>query len=385
MATVTEQRQQTSELAPATKDRVVYYYGGNTEASYRTINKDAAAKGDFTSIPTIDISNIDSTDLSDRKAIASQIYEACTTSGFFYISGHSITEAQQKSVFEAMKRFFAAPLEAKEETHAFKTVSMRGYEPLPPPDSGRDMKEAFSFGDCMIDPEQNYQRQVPSNIKPQNIWPTIPDFRQDMYAYHDQILPLAMKLVRLFALAFGLEETAFDKDFQFPMWSIRALHYPATTENCVVNCGPEHARLGAHSDFTWFTLLLQDEVAGLEVLNKEGVWIEAPPKPGTMVVNVGQYLERQSNSKFIATVHRVRNKTGAERYSLPFFFSQDPGANIDVLETCLEDGEDKKPELSYNVGDLYVRRILPVRRMHPTSIRYRDLPQEELKYDMLRT
>ncbi|EME89581.1 uncharacterized protein MYCFIDRAFT_78622 [Pseudocercospora fijiensis CIRAD86] len=179
MATITEQQQKAPESVPAAKDGVFYYYGGNIEASYRTINKDAAAKGNFTSIPTIDISNIDSPELSDRKAIAAQIYEACTTSGLFYISGHNISDAQQKAVFDAMKCFVAAPEEAKEATHAFKTVSMRSYEPLPPPASGRDMKEASSFGDYIIDTEQNFQGQIPKHIKAQNIWPSeteIPNF-----------------------------------------------------------------------------------------------------------------------------------------------------------------------------------------------------------------
>ncbi|EME89580.1 uncharacterized protein MYCFIDRAFT_171010 [Pseudocercospora fijiensis CIRAD86] len=100
---------------------------------------------------------------------------------------------------------------------------------------------------------------------------------------------------------------------------------------------------------------------------KEGLWIEAPLKPGTMVINVGQVCFFYPIISDSLCLHRVRNKTGAERFSLPVFFSQDPGANIDVIETCLEDGE-TKPE-PYNVGELYVRRILP----------------EELKYDMLRT
>lgn len=120
----------------------------------------------------------------------------------------------------------------------------------------------------------------------------------------------------------------------------------------------------------------------LEVLNQGGLWVDAPPKPGTFVCNVGQYLERQSNGKFPATVHRVRNRTGYERYSLPFFLTMDPDVELDVLDCCIDSGEQAK-YAKINVGDLYIRKVLPARLKHPTSIRYRDVPQEKWKYEML--
>lgn len=97
---------------------------------------------------------------------------------------------------------------------------------------------------------------------------------------------------------------------------------------------------------------------------------------------MGQYLERQSNGIFPATVHRVRNRTGHERYSLPFFLTMDPDVNLEPLGDCVDEGEEPKYE-KINVGDLYIRRVLPARRKHPTSIKYRDVPQEVWRYDML--
>jgi isopenicillin N synthase-like dioxygenase len=127
--------------------------------------------------------------------------------------------------------------------------------------------------------------------------------------------------------------------------------------------------------------VLQDSVPALEVLNQDGIWVDAPPQPGTFVCNVGQYLEKQTNGKFPATVHRVRNKTGKERYSLPFFLTPDADAELEVLECCRK-GEGKEYE-KINVGDLYIRRILPARKKHPTSIKFAEVPQEEWSYRML--
>lgn len=269
-----------------------------------------------------------------------------------------------------------------------------------------------------------------------------------MYAYYREIFPVAMKLVEIFGVALGVDshdengggDGGLEKDFQWPIWGMRALHYPPSwgeeeVEGEGEDGDEERMGLGAHKDFSWVTLVLQDEVGGLEVLNSEGKWIDVPPREGTLVVNVGQvsffpvfftllfsffffasfpnqisfsfsqhpyapfhnklillpllflsfqYLEHQTNSLFPATIHRVRNKSGQEqkrRYSIPFFLSPNPQATLKVLPNCVKAGEEIPPAI--NVGDLYIRRVLPARKKHPTSIKWRDVPETEWKYEIL--
>jgi isopenicillin N synthase-like dioxygenase len=123
-------------------------------------------------------------------------------------------------------------------------------------------------------------------------------------------------------------------------------------------------------------------VPGLEVLNQDGIWIDVPPRPGTFICNVGQCLERQSNGRFPAAVHRVRNRTGSERYSIALFLSPDPDAEIGVLDCCVGEGESPRYD-KVNAGDYHVRKLLPARIKHPTSIKYKDVPPEEWTYDLL--
>ncbi|CAN8096129.1 unnamed protein product [Discula destructiva] len=362
----------------------VYFHSGS-EATYRKVADEPTS---FTSIPTIDLAEVDSSSLEVRKAIAKEIYDACRTCGFFYIKNHGIPEDIISETFATLRRFFALDLETKMDAHVQKNPAIRGYEPmletrLDPTTKG-DTKEAFTMGDCVIEPEQDYAgktgRQPPPHITmPQNIWPEkAPWWREGIYKYYNYILPLSMKLVKIFALAFDLEETALDEYFKFPITGMRALHYPPTP----LDEEAPSIGLGAHADFSWLTLVLQDSVPALEVLNHDGIWVDAPPQPGTFVCNVGQYLERQSNGIFQATVHRVRNRTGLERYSLPFFFTMDPDIDLGVLENCVKPGETPKYE-KINVGDLYIRRVLPARGKHPTSIKYKNVPQEEWNYEML--
>lgn len=137
-----------------------------------------------------------------------------------------------------------------------------------------------------------------------------------MYAYYREIFPVAMKLVEIFGVALGVDSDGYEdddenengggdggleKDFQWPIWGMRALHYPPPPSSCAEeeeegggeegegeDGDEERMGLGAHKDFSWVTLVLQDEVGGLEVLNSEGKWIDVPPREGTLVVNVGQ-------------------------------------------------------------------------------------------------
>jgi isopenicillin N synthase-like dioxygenase len=92
--------------------------------------------------------------------------------------------------------------------------------------------------------------------------------------------------------------------------------------------------LGSHTDLQCFTLLWQDSVGGLQVLTKEGEWIKVPPRPGTFVCNIGDFLMRLSNDRFKSTVHRVFNHAEVDRYSMPFFFGFNFDEKCGVLPSC---------------------------------------------------
>lgn len=183
-----------------------------------------------------------------------------------------------------------------------------------------------------------------------NQWPATPtEFKEKLLLYQAELLKLSRKMMHSFALGLGAEETYFDKYVTAPFVSIILQHYLPTAPDA-----EDPDSLGAHTDFEskaslftlrydshprfdpfsnlWiaFTILNQDSVGGLEILNKNGIYVPAPYIPGTFVVNIGDFLERISNDTFVSTVHRVRNATGKERYSIPFFFSFNMDASVGV-------------------------------------------------------
>lgn len=122
----------------------------------------------------------------------------------------------------------------------------------------------------------------------------------------------------------------FRRHGQLPDWGIEALHYPSQEVSSDVG-------IGAYADYSWFTLVNQlSDTPALEVLNHNGQWISPPPIKNALVVNVGNFLEMATNNEFVSTVYRVVNKTGKERYSIPYFFS--PSQDVMILmgdERCI--------------------------------------------------
>lgn len=156
--------------------------------------------------------------------------------------------------------------------------------------------------------------------------------------YHTELLSLARKLTGIFALALGMPEDHFDDHVQRPEAGMRIIHYPAqeasaadqngigTSRSPPLSSTPLTLPTGAHTDFESFTLVTQDaSPSGLEVLSKSNRWIRAPPIQGTFIVNIADCFMRQTNDYFVSTVHRVVNKSGRERFSLPFFSTATDG------------------------------------------------------------
>jgi len=111
------------------------------------------------------------------------------------------------------------------------------------------------------------------------------------------------------------------------MSMMRLLHYPPQEPN---EPG-DHIGVRPHTDNGVFTILSQDETGGLEILGKSGEWIAVPPIPGSFVINVGEMMKLWSDGIFLSTPHRVVNRSGRERYSVPYFLMPDYDVLIEPL------------------------------------------------------
>ncbi len=161
---------------------------------------------------------------------------------------------------------------------------------------------------------------------------------------------LARKMVGAIALSLGLPADSLDRYFEQPTTFLRLLHYPTQPQ--------EEGLFGSapHTDYGFITLLAQDNVGGLEVKNKAGDWVPAPPVPDSFVMNVGDILARWSNDQFVSTPHRVINRSGRERYSQPFFFDPSMDETIEALSVCVPAGTSPKYE-PVLYGDYLMERI----------------------------
>jgi len=266
----------------------------------------------FTEIPVVDISGLYSDSLEKRKAVAKELYRCASEVGFLYVRGHNISQSLIDNLITSAKGFFNQSTEEKMQNYIGYSDNHSGYVPEGEEEfygGSKDHKEAYDL---------SYDLSDESKKRPMlgaNQWPQYPGFKQQVGDYYQAAFALGNTLFRGFALALGLEENYFDSMVTTPPSQLRLIHYPYNPEAI------DAEGIGAHTDYECFTLLLPT-ADGLQVLNGNNEWIEAPVIPGCFVVNIGDMLEVLSNGRFIATSHRVR-KVQEERYSFPLFCSCD--------------------------------------------------------------
>jgi isopenicillin N synthase-like dioxygenase len=274
-------------------------------------------------------------DLNDDPArFAQEIGESFRTFGFAMVRNHGIDPALIARGWELTAAFFDLAAAQKLAYHQTGLGGARGYTPFGTEIAKgapvHDLKEFWHVG-----------RDLPAGhpladaSMPPNIWPAQPEgFRETfepLYAAFDRVGAVILSRI---AVDLGLAPAWFDPAIEDGNSVLRLLHYPP-----VAYAEAGALRAGAHEDINLITLLLGAEEAGLELLAKDGRWIEIAPPEGAMVVNIGDMLQRLTNHVLPSTTHRVRNPDGERarhsRYSMPFFLHLRSDFPIETLRECV--------------------------------------------------
>jgi isopenicillin N synthase-like dioxygenase len=287
----------------------------------------------FTNIPVIDVSGLWSRNFVDRQAVAAEMRTAAHDVGFFYIANHGIADSILEQTFVETKRFFDLPLPVKNKVAIANSSISRGFEPFGyqtlDQAAAPDLKEGFYIGVERGETDPLVQAKTPNHGP--NQWPSdFPGWREHMEHYFGLMLNLSQRLMHGLALSLAVDEHYFDTAIDNPMAILRLLHYPPHPAAAPA----EQLGCGTHTDWGCLTILLQDAVGGLEVCTSAGNWVQAKPIPGTFVINLGDMMARWTNNYYQSTPHRVVNRSGKERYSIPFFFDANYHALVSCIPTC---------------------------------------------------
>ena len=283
----------------------------------------------------------------DPTAFAQKLGRSFEDYGFAIIADHGIPDELIQRAEEKAKAFFALPEETKRKYLIEGSGGARGYTPFGIETAkgakahdlkefwhvGRDLPQGHKFGDHM----------------PDTLWPSeVPGFKetfQDIFATFDRT---GLKVLKAIARYLKIDENYFEDAVHEGNSVLRALHYPPQTEPT-----GEHIRAGAHEDINAITLLLGAEEAGLELQTRDGRWLPVSPKPGELVINIGDMLQRMTNGRLRSTSHRVVNPTpdraSKARYSMPFFLHFRSDFVIEALPETVPAGEQPKwPPITAN-------------------------------------
>lgn len=302
----------------------------------------------FNEIPIVDIAKL--VDGSDPQSVAKEIGYICENIGFLYIKNHGVDKVLVEQVYQMAEQFFALPIEEKEKLNIINSgQTLRGYIPMygenVDPENTKDFKECFDFG--------LHEDEVSPFFGP-NQMPTQPEqFKEVFERYHEAMMTLARQLISAIALSLELPADYFAKLQRKPITIQRLLHYPPQEGEITV----EEIGIGAHTDYGFLTILSQDNNGGLQVQNREGEWVSAPPVEDAFIVNIGDLVQTFTNDRYVSTMHRVINTSGNERYSIPFFIDLDFDARIEVVPSCQSEQQPAKYQ-PYTCGQHKYKRFV---------------------------
>lgn len=282
-------------------------------------------------VPVIDVGAIveDAESPAASDAVQS-IAAACREWGFFQVVNHGISAGLIDATWRETANFFSQPASVKDAVMRTRENPW-GYYNNELTKNQRDKKEVFDYTTDGVDPIYGSR----------NRWPDAGDgFRQTMSDYRDAVTDLSLALLRAFCVGLDLPAEYMQADFGRDHTGFIRLNYypvedPLAASNVeqlpVADLGVHH-----HTDAGALTVLMQDDVGGLQVFS-DGYWHNIEPTPGAFVINMGDMMQVWSNDVYQAAVHRVLAMEQRDRYSIPFFFNPSANTQVSPLPTVVND------------------------------------------------
>ena len=308
-------------------------------------------------IPSVDLADFLSDDPDRKQKFVNKIGKAYEEIGFVALKNHFLSDDLVDELYKEVKSFFALPLETKKKYEIEGLAGQRGYisfgkEHAKGKKEG-DLKEFWHFGQEPSE-DADLTEEYPENVQVEELQ----DFNHTGMEAYRMLEKTGIYVLRALALYIGLDEHYFDHWASNGNSILRPIHYPPITEE------PKGAvRAGAHGDINLITLLMGASTGGLQVLRKDGEWIDAIPQEDELVINVGDMLERLTNNKLRSTIHRVVNppkeEWGNPRYSIPFFMHPRSEMSLACLDECIDEDHPKAyPDIT--AGEFLHQRLVEI-------------------------
>jgi isopenicillin N synthase-like dioxygenase len=286
--------------------------------------------------------------------------------GFAAICDHPLDQAVIGRAHDRAKAFFALPAEVKAKYFIPGGGGQRGYTPFATENAKgqqqADLKEFWHVGRD-LPAGHRYGSVMPANVDVEEI----ADWHAASYGLFEALDEMGAVLLRALTKDLGLSEDWFEDKVGEGNSILRLLHYPPQQTPPAEGS----VRAGAHEDINVITLLLGAEEAGLQVKAKSGGWLPINPPAGSLVINIGDMLQRLTNHVYPSTTHRVVNpapeRSRFPRYSMPFFLHFQPDVMIRTLPQCVtEDNPDRYP-MPISANDYLLERLREIGLIKPAS------------------
>ncbi|XP_016503604.1 scopoletin 8-hydroxylase-like [Nicotiana tabacum] len=260
----------------------------------------------------------------ENDQVVRDISIAAETLGFFQVINHGINLELLESLKNAAHKFFSQPPEKK-------AIYLKGVSPSPL------VKYGTSFvpeKEMALEWKDYVSMMYTNDNEALSQWPH--ECKEVALEYLKSSTKMVRKLLEILFRNLGakLDDTRFESLTGLKMVNMN--FYP-TCPNPELTVG-----VGRHSDMGTLTVLLQDGIGGLYVKLEEDVeegkdeWIEIPPIPGALVINVGDTMQILSNGRYKSAEHRVRTTSSESRVSVPLFTTPKPSEKIGPLPQLVE-------------------------------------------------